>query len=307
MCIRDRTNAAEGPVTVTLSNGETITIADGATSATVNVTASDDVYENGGSASATITGATGGNFEQLDIDATAATTTITDDSDVTTVSLSATNSVVEGGTITYTASLTNAAEGPVTVTLSNGQTITIADGTTSATVNVTASDDVYANGGSASATITAATGGNFEQLDIDATAATTTITDDSDVTTVSLSATNSVVEGGTIIYTATLDNPAGSDVTVNLSNGQTITILNGASSGTVNVTASDDVYANGGSASATITGATGGNFEQLDIDATPATTTITDDSDATTVSLSATASVVAVSYTHLTLPTILLV
>ena len=98
---------------------------------------------------------------------------------------------------------------------------------------------------------------------------------------------------------------------MNLSNGQTITILNGASSGTVNVTASDDVYANGGSASATITSATGGNFEQLDIDATAATTTITDDSDVTTVSLSATTrllkaaqSLTPVSYTHLTLPTI---
>ena len=191
---------AGADVTVNLSNGQTITILNGASSGTVNVTASDDVYANGGSASATITGASGGNFEQLDIDATAATTTITDDSDATTVSLSATASVVEGGTITYTASLTNAAEGPVTVTLSNGQSITIADGTTSATVNVTASDDVYANGGSASATITGATGGNFEQLDIDATAATTSITDDSDVTTVSLSATGSVVEGGTITY-----------------------------------------------------------------------------------------------------------
>ncbi|WCN17800.1 hypothetical protein GV053_12505 [Marinomonas mediterranea MMB-1] len=54
---------------------------------------------------------------------------ITDTTDDTTVSLSATGSITEaGGTVTYTAELTSAAEGDVTVTLSNGETITIADG-----------------------------------------------------------------------------------------------------------------------------------------------------------------------------------
>ncbi|MCW1888834.1 hypothetical protein OK016_00100 [Vibrio chagasii] len=47
----------------------------------------------------------------------------------------------------------------------------------------------------ASATTTDATGGNFESLRKDPTAATTTINDDSDVTTVSLSADASVTEG----------------------------------------------------------------------------------------------------------------
>ncbi|MCW1888830.1 hypothetical protein OK016_00080 [Vibrio chagasii] len=46
---------------VTLSNGATITIADGATSGTTTVPASDDVYVGGDTASATITDATGGN------------------------------------------------------------------------------------------------------------------------------------------------------------------------------------------------------------------------------------------------------
>ncbi|MEZ9665225.1 immunoglobulin-like domain-containing protein, partial [Vibrio cyclitrophicus] len=91
----------------------------------------------------TITDATGGNFESLVKDPTAATTTINDDSDVTTVSLSADASVTEGENITYTATLTNPADGAVTVTLSNGATITIADGATSGTTTVPASDDVY--------------------------------------------------------------------------------------------------------------------------------------------------------------------
>ncbi|CAK2643963.1 VWFA domain-containing protein [Vibrio crassostreae] len=281
------TNPADGAVTVTLSNGATITIADGATSGTTTVPASDDVYVGGDTASATITDATGGNFESLVKDPTAATTTINDDSDVTTVSLSADASVTEGENITYTATLTNPADGAV----SNGATITIADGATSGTTTVPASDDVYVGGDTASATITDATGGNFESLVKDPTAATTTINDDSDVTTVSLSADASVTEGENITYTATLTNPADGAVTVTLSNGATITIADGATSGTTTVPASDDVYVGGDTASATITDATGGNFESLVKDPTAATTTINDDSDVTTVSLSADASV----------------
>ncbi|WP_371927023.1 immunoglobulin-like domain-containing protein, partial [Pseudomonas sp. F01002] len=49
----------------------------------------------------------------------------TDTVDTTNLSLSASNSVAEGGSIVYTATLTNAAGTPVTVTLSNGAVITI--------------------------------------------------------------------------------------------------------------------------------------------------------------------------------------
>ncbi|MCW1888835.1 hypothetical protein OK016_00105 [Vibrio chagasii] len=53
---------------------------------------------------------------------------------MTTVSLSADASVTEGENITHTATLgTNSVDGAVTVTLSNGATITIADGATSGT------------------------------------------------------------------------------------------------------------------------------------------------------------------------------
>ncbi|WCN09656.1 hypothetical protein GV055_12405 [Marinomonas mediterranea] len=135
-------------MTVTLSNGETITIADGETQGTVDVVvaADEDVYVDADSISASISGATGGNFENLVVDSTPATTQITDTTDDTTVSLSATGSITEaGGTVTYTAELTSAAEGDVTVTLSNGETITIADGETQGTVDVVvaADEDVY--------------------------------------------------------------------------------------------------------------------------------------------------------------------
>ncbi|MFL1517834.1 immunoglobulin-like domain-containing protein, partial [Pseudomonas prosekii] len=91
---------------------------------------------------------------------------------------------------------------------------------------------------------------------------TTTVTDTADTTNLSLSATGSVAEGGSIVYTATLTNAAGSPVTVTLSNGAVITIDAGKTFGTATVAApTDDVYKDAGSVQATITGATGGNFE----------------------------------------------
>jgi surface adhesion protein len=289
------TNPAQTPVTVTLSNGSTITIAAGETVGTVNVpTAANDVYNNGSTVSTTITGATGGNFENLVPNTTPAVTTITDSVDDTGLTLTATNNIVEGGQITYTATLTNPTQTPVTVTLSNGSTITIAAGETVGTVNVpTAANDVYNNGGTVSTTITGATGGNFENLVPNPTPAVTTITDSVDDTGLTLTATNNVVEGGQITYTATLTNPAQTPVTVTLSNGSTITIAAGETVGTVNVpTAANDVYNNGSTVSTTITGATGGNFENLVPNTTPAVTTITDSVDNTGLTLTATNNIV---------------
>ncbi|WP_447756707.1 retention module-containing protein [Pseudomonas moraviensis] len=289
------TNPAQTPVTVTLSNGSTITIAAGETVGTVNVpTAANDVYNNGSTVSTTITGATGGNFENLVPNPTPAVTTITDSVDNTGLTLTATNNIVEGGQITYTATLTNPAQTPVTVTLSNGSTITIAAGETVGTVNVpTAANDVYNNGSTVSTTITSATGGNFENLVPNPTPAVTTITDSVDNTGLTLTATNNIVEGGQITYTATLTNPAQTPVTVTLSNGSTITIGAGQTTGTVNVaTPPNDVYNNGSTVTTTITGATGGNFENLVPNPTPAVTTITDSVDNTGLTLTATNNIV---------------
>ncbi|VVN61788.1 hypothetical protein PS684_04374 [Pseudomonas fluorescens] len=288
------TNPAQTPVTVTLSNGSTITIGAGQTTGTVNVpTPANDVYNNGSTVTTTITGASGGNFENLVPNPTPAVTTITDSIDTTNLTLTATGTVVEGGQITYTATLTNPAQTPVTVTLSNGSTITIEAGQTTGTVNVpTAANDVYNNGGTVSTTITGATGGNFESLVPNTTPATTTVTDSIDTTSVSLTATGTVVEGGQITYTATLTNAAQTPVTITLSNGSTITIDAGQTTGSVNVpTAANDVYNNGSTVSTTITGTTGGNFENLVPNTTPATTTITDSIDTTNLSLSATGTV----------------
>ncbi|WP_259699659.1 retention module-containing protein, partial [Pseudomonas frederiksbergensis] len=284
------TNPAQTPVTVTLSNGSTITIEAGKTTGSVDVpTPANDVYQNGSTVTTTITGTTGGNFEQLTPNPTPAVTTITDSVDTTTVTLTAGNTVTEGGVITYTATLTNPAQTPVTVTLSNGSTITIEAGKTTGSVDVpTPANDVYQNGSTVTTTITGTTGGNFEQLTPNPTPTVTTITDSVDTSTVTLTAGNTVTEGGVITYTATLTNPAQTPVTVTLSNGSTITIEAGKTTGSVDVpTPANDVYQNGSTVTTTITGTTGGNFEQLTPNPTPAVTTITDSVDTTTVTLTA--------------------
>ena len=148
--------------------------------------------------------------------------------------MTAGETVTEGGQITYTATLTNPAQTPVTVTLSNGSVITIKAGESVGTVVVdTPANDVYNNGSTVSTTITGATGGNFENLVPSPTPAVTTITDSVDTTTVTLTAGETVTEGGQITYTATLTNPAQTPVTVTLSNGQTIVIEAGKSAGSV--------------------------------------------------------------------------
>ncbi|WP_256587021.1 immunoglobulin-like domain-containing protein, partial [Pseudomonas sp. Irchel 3E19] len=287
------TNAAGSPVTVTLSNGATITIDAGKTTGTVTVDApKDDVYKDAGTVEATIKGATGGNFENLVTSDTPAVTTVNDTIDTSTVSLTATANVAEGETVVYTATVTAPVTGsPVVVTLSNGQTITIAVGETTGTVNFVAPNSPLAGGSSLSVTIDGATGGNYEKLAVDGKPADTAVSDTIDTTNLNLTATDSVAEGGSIVYTATLTNAAGSPVTVTLSNGAVITIDAGKTTGTVTVPApADDVYKDAGKVEATISTATGGNFENLVPSTVPAVTNVTDTIDTTTVKLTATES-----------------
>src|SRR5205085_2248846 len=136
--------------------------------------------------------------------------------------------------IVYTASVDAAVTGtPLVITLSNGQIITIPVGQSSAdsTPFLVRADDAYVQAEDRTSVAKSGTsGGNFEALTTTSTA-TTTVTDDSDSTTVTLSAASSVTEGGSIVYTASLDSPVtGSPLVVTLSNGQTITIPVGQSS-----------------------------------------------------------------------------
>ncbi|MEK1955711.1 retention module-containing protein, partial [Pseudomonas sp. YNh] len=280
---------------VTLSNGAVIVIPAGQTSGSVNVVvpANDTPYIDGGQISATVTGTTGGNGLTVTVPQTPAVTQVTDTIDTTTATLTANPSVTEGGVITYTVTLSNPAQTPVTVTLSNGQVITIEAGKTQGSVDFqTPANDVYNNGSTVSTTITGATGGNFEQLTPNPAPTETVISDSVDNTTATLTASPSVTEGGVITYTVTLSNPAQTPVTVTLSNGQTITVEAGKTQGSVDFqTPANDVYNNGSTVSVTIENATGGNFEQLTPNPTPAQTTINDSVDTTTATLTASPSV----------------
>jgi hypothetical protein len=225
-----------------------------------------------------IAGTAGGNYEALSLAGTVATT-VTDDATGTTVTLSSASaaSVSEGGSVVYTASVNNAVTGAdLVVTLSNGQTVTIPVGQSTASVTYTVrADDPYVQGNdSLNVSIAGTAGGNYEALSLAGTVATT-VTDDATGTTVTLSATSTVVEGAAITYTASVASPVtGSDVVVTLSNGAQITIPVGQSTGTASV--ATPANSGGSSLTATIVTAAGGGYEDLQASALSATTTVTD-------------------------------
>ncbi|WP_330165017.1 immunoglobulin-like domain-containing protein, partial [Pseudomonas fluorescens] len=293
------------PVTVTLDSGKVITIAVGQSSGTLPVTVGNDVYKGPTTVSESIKDAVGGNLEAINPVKTPVNTTVNDVSDSTTVTLTATPSVDENGTITYTATLTDkngvpvtAHDTPVTVTLDSGKVITIAVGQSSGTLPVTVGNDVYKGPTTVTESIKSADGGNLEAINPVKTPVSTTVNDVSDTTTVTLTATPSVDENGTITYTATLTDAQGepvtahnTPVTVTLDSGKVITIAVGQSSGTLPVTVGNDVYKGPTTVSESIKDAVGGNLEAINPVKTPVNTTVNDVSDSTTVTLTATPSV----------------
>ncbi|MCH7302420.1 adhesin, partial [Pseudomonas capeferrum] len=273
-------NPAQTPVTVTLSNGQTITVEAGKTQGSVDFqTPNNDVYNNGSTITTTITGATGGNFEQLTPNPTPAQTTINDSVDVTTATLTANPSVTEGGVITYTVTLSNPAQTPVTVTLSNGQTIAVEAGKTQGSVDFqTPDNDVYNNGSTVTTTITGATGGNFEQLTPNPTPASTVINDSIDTVTVSIVSNGNVTEDQQPSFTVKVSQALDRPLTVTLSNGETVTIEAGKTEVEYKTPAQgDDVIKDAGSVTLSVTGATvaGATFENLAIGG-PATVDVSD-------------------------------
>jgi len=288
------TQAPTSDLTITLSNGSTIVIRGGDTSGSTTVQVADNntPYIDPSVISTTITGTTGGGGLVVTTDPTPAVTTITDTIDTTTVSLSAAPTSVEGTSITYTATLTNPAQTPVNVTLSDGSTITIRAGESTGTVVVAApANDVYNTNTVISTTITGATGGNFENLVPNTAPAVVQIVDSIDTTVASITGTQSVVEGQAATYTITLSNPAQTEVTINLtysgtaSNGtdytQVVSVKIPANSSSVTFdlnTLNDTIPEGVENVTVAIGAITGGNFENIVASATngSVTTTIID-------------------------------
>ena len=164
--------------------------------------------------------------------------------------------MVEGAiaNYTFTATLSNPSQGVTTIVTDQG-TITIANGATTGTLVIASgnTEDVYIDPTNLTATITSATGGNFENLFVSVPSATAHVADTNNTTTLKLSGVTSF-QGSTFI--ATLSNPS-QGVTTIITNQGTIIIANGATTGTLLVQSS------GPGLTATITSTSGGNFEKL--------------------------------------------
>ena len=274
-------NAPITDLTITLSNNATITILAGQTTGTSTAFAvqADDIFVDGATATLNIVSVTGGDFESLDTTDTA-DVIVNDTIDVTTVTINDVTVDEGSGTATISASVDNAPQTDLTITLSNGETITILAGQTTGTSTAFAvqADDAFIDGATTTLNIASFTGGNFEQLDI-ADTALVTVNDTIDVTTVSLNDTTIDVNSGTATLTATVDNSPQSDLTITLNNGVIITILQGETSGTSVAFPADSTTI------VSITGATGGNFEQLDITDTAQVTGHAPIVDSTTITV----------------------
>ncbi|MGA9094665.1 MAG: retention module-containing protein, partial [Pseudomonas alloputida] len=281
---------------ITLSNGAVIVIPAGQTSGSVNVVvpANDTPYIDGGQISATVTGSSGGGGLTVTLPQTPAVTQVTDTIDTTTATLTASPSVTEGGVITYTVTLSNPAQTPVTVTLSNGQVITVEAGKTQGSVDFqTPANDVYNNGSTVSVTIENATGGNFEQLTPNPTPASTVINDSIDTVTVSIVSNGNVTEDQQPSFTVKVSQALDRPLTVTLSNGDTVTIEAGKTEVEYKTSVQgDDVYLDAGSITLSVTDATvpGATFEKLALGG-PATVEISDTISEVVAKLTATPSV----------------
>ena len=228
---------------VTLSNGATVTIPKGSISVPyVDGTQGDDVIIDPSSVSLTITAAVpqGETLISVVVDTDPAVVNVTDTIDPVTVKLSATPSTSEdGGSITYTARIEKSGgalvttNNAITVTLTNGEVITIPAGASSANsapVPVNRDDvwvEVDAIGNSIKTVVEANAGtpGAFENLTYDPTPVSTQVLDDVDPVTVGIYDNDGEREPTEpAVFKITIDQPLDSPLLVTLSTGDTITI-----------------------------------------------------------------------------------
>ncbi|WP_100639511.1 immunoglobulin-like domain-containing protein [Marinobacter salexigens] len=288
---------------LTLDNGQTITIAVGDTTGSVTFAnpKGDTPYVDSVTQEYEITGSTGGNYENLDT-SDKAIVTVEDTQDTTTVTLTD-STLDEGANITITAEVDNAPQDTdLVLTLSNGEQITIAAGTTSGSVTFTNpnGEDVYQDGETLEYDIIASSGGNYENLDTTAKS-TITVEDTTGTVTAKLSVSKTEINEGDaadLVYTVTLEDSNGNPVTTNNSITVNTTLGDivigaGNTHGAINVPVqADDAYVNAGTVENEITGiietnsGQPGSFEKLEADTTAVTTRVNDVTTPTTITLS---------------------
>ncbi|HKS11601.1 MAG TPA: immunoglobulin-like domain-containing protein [Pseudomonas sp.] len=236
------------PVTVTLSNGDKVEFAANETSKSYTGKAQgDDVFNDSGSLSVGITSAVveGKTFENLQF-SDPAVVHVTDTISLVTAVLSVdTNSVTEGGDITYTVTLVSQdpklsvkEHAGLTFTLTDGTVVTIAAGKDSGKATITAPDDVFTGGlATISKQIVTVTGGSeFETLVLGRTEVRTAVTDEpgsgtgdvvgntGDKFTVTIVGMGDVYENEQASFLIKLSQKLDQALTLKLSNNETVVI-----------------------------------------------------------------------------------
>ncbi|MCB0271951.1 MAG: hypothetical protein KDD46_02925, partial [Bdellovibrionales bacterium] len=300
---------ATGSGTDYTASGSSILITAGNTTGNITVTADQDLLdENDETVIVDIDSVTNGTESGVQQQ----TTTITDDDDAPTVTLSLDNATIAeaSGVATFTATLSAVSALDVTVNLAlsgtatgsgtdytaSGSSILITAGNTTGTITVTADQDLLdENDETVIVDIDSVTNGTESGVQQQ----TTTITDDDDAPTVTLSLDNATIAeaSGVATFTATLSAVSALDVTVNLAlsgtatgsgtdytaSGSSILITAGNTTGAITVTADQDLLdENDETVIVDIDSVTNGTESGVQ----QQTTTITDDDDAPTVTLS---------------------
>ncbi|WP_319020470.1 immunoglobulin-like domain-containing protein, partial [Aliarcobacter butzleri] len=248
----------------------------------VEVRADDKYVQGDDTITATVTGHSGGNYEDVKYDNTNNKVTVTDDTDATKVTITSTETVTEGGAILVKASV----ERPVTekdlvITLDDGTKLTIKVGDKESAEVVantnTRTDEAYKQGDEeVTFTIAKTEGGNFEALDTTSTTKTI-VQDDTDATKVTITSTETVTEGGAILVKASVERPVTEkDLVITLDDGTKLTIKVGDKESAEVVantnTRTDEAYKQGDEeVTFTIAKTEGGNFEALDTTSTTKT------------------------------------
>nr|HDS0967463.1 adhesin [Pseudomonas putida] len=288
--------ALDHDLVVTLSNDAQVTIKAGQTSSEpyVHAAQGDDVYQDSGEITLGIKSAVdvdGRTFENLQL-GEQASVKVTDTINEVVAKLTATESVSEGGVITYTVTLTNKDGLPInnhsalTFTLSDGKTtITVPANGTTGSITVIAPDNVYTGTNAAIEQslkyVSGADAWKFEQLTLDETKVSTEVTDEpgsgtpgtgnqGDLVKVTIVADQKLVyENKEPTFTVKINTVLDHDLVVTLSNDATVTIKAGETSAPYTHAAQgEDVYEDGGKITLGIKSAVdidGRGFENLQL------------------------------------------
>ncbi|EOK5701288.1 immunoglobulin-like domain-containing protein [Vibrio vulnificus] len=167
----------------------------------------------------------------------------------------------DAASVTFTATLSNAAETEVTITTDLGDIVIAAGQKTGTLVVDTQDSDVYVDASSITATVTAVDGGNFEAVDFSSATATAQISDTIDTTTLTLLGSKAN-QGQEATISATLDHAPQTELQVTLSNGAVLIFKTDYVPGT-KVTSSTFIAED--DSVITVESFVGGNFENLDL------------------------------------------